>query len=200
MEKGKLIVFEGISGTGKETQAHLLGEYLQARHIENKIVYHPSVELKQILASWRRDRQIDRTVEVYLLLADRCHHVQKAILPALARGIWIISLRSWVSALVYQGETAKDQKWIMSEFARFEPTCDRLFYFDIDPVTALARTQKRHTKTGEPLGKFEIPRLLAAKRQKYQLILQNIEHVAIDASGDVDTVHKSIVNHLVDLV
>ncbi len=33
-KQGKLIVFEGISGTGKETQAKLLSEYLTKRHNE----------------------------------------------------------------------------------------------------------------------------------------------------------------------
>ena len=46
MKKGKLIVFEGVSGTGKETQAKLLQKYLAAKKIISHIVFHPTPELK----------------------------------------------------------------------------------------------------------------------------------------------------------
>jgi len=50
MRHGKLIVFEGVSGTGKETQAKLLQKYLAAHHIRSQIVFHPSPRLKEILS------------------------------------------------------------------------------------------------------------------------------------------------------
>lgn len=191
-QKGKLIVFEGISGTGKETQAKLLQSYLQARGIKSRVVYHPSPELKVLLSAWRKERNIDHITEVYLLLADRSDRVRQVIRPALAKGEWVISLRNWVSALVYQGKTAKERTWIDREFAKFEPRADVLFWFDIDPAMALARILARHKHAGEPIGKFETPALLNEKRKKYRNVLQNILHVRIDASRDITAMHKGI--------
>ena len=51
MKKGKLITLEGISGTGKETQAKLLQKFLGGRGIKAEIVYHPSPDLKKIFKS-----------------------------------------------------------------------------------------------------------------------------------------------------
>lgn len=193
MKNGKLIVLEGISGTGKETQAKLLKDYLAKHGIAARIVYHPSPELKEILSQWRKTRKIDHVSEAYFLMADRYNRVQKVIKPALADGEWVISLRNRVSALVYQAKTPKDRSWISKEFARFEPKPDLLFFFDITPEDALTRIIKRHKETGEALGKFETPAHLADKLRRYRSVMRTTPHVRIDASETVSSIHDHII-------
>lgn len=197
--KGKLIVFEGTSGTGKETQAKLLLKYLSDRGIKSQIVYHPSPELKEILSRWRKTRNIDHVSEAYFLLADRANRVEQVINPALGRGEWIISLRNWVSALVYQAKTASDRLHLSKEFASFEPKPDLLFFFDLTPAAALARVMKRHNETGEALGKFETPELLRQKTDAYHSILKRIPHITIDASQSIEKIHHDITSRLSSL-
>lgn len=189
---GKLIVFEGISGTGKETQAKLLKEYLAGKGIPSQIVYHPTPELKEILSTWRKSRSIDHITEIYLLLADRSDPVRQKINPALAKGEWIISLRNWISALVYQAKTVEERSWVTQEFSRFEPTPDTLFFFDLTPEDAMTRITKRHQETGEPLGKFETLDHLDQKRTAYQEVLKSIKHVRLDASQSIETICHNI--------
>lgn len=193
---GKLIVFEGISGTGKETQAKLLEDHLANQGIKSHIVYHPSPELKEILSQWRKTRHIDHVSEAYFLLADRSDRVRQLINPALNRGEWVISLRNSLSALVYQAVTPEERAWIIQEFSRFEPKPDFLFFFDITPEAALTRIMKRHKKTGEPLGKFETPERLAQKRVAYQTVLKSMGHIRIDASLSIEDIHTQIVASL----
>ncbi len=197
MKRGKLIVFEGISGTGKETQAKLLQEYLKNKGIPSMIVYHPSPDLKEILARWRKARGIDYMTEAYLLLADRYDHVRRIIHPALAKGQWVISLRNWVSALVYQGKSQKDRKFLYSEFSRFEPKVDTLFYFDIQSEEAYRRIHQRLQLTGEQLGKFETLSFLKQKRSAYQPVLRLIPHVTIDASKEIRDIRTHVIGHMV---
>lgn len=197
MKRGKFIVFEGISGTGKETQAKLLQEYLAKRGDKSQIVYHPSTELKETLSLWRKTRNIDHVSETYFLLADRYDRVRQVIKPALARGEWVISLRNWVSALVYQAKTSLDRTHFTEEFARFEPKPDFLLFFDITPEEAIDRITKRHKKTGEALGKFETREHLSKKRAAYRAILQSINHIRIDASNSIENIHTQIVNLVV---
>mgnify|MGYP001563230820 CR=1 FL=1 len=192
MKKGKLIVFEGISGSGKETQVKLLKEYLTRHGIKSHVVYHPSPELKTILSEWRKNRHIDTISEAYFLLADRYDRVRQIIKPALTAGEWVISLRNFVSALVYQAKTASDREYLKKEFGWFEPKPDYLFYFDLNPTVALSRINKR----GEPLGSFETMELLSEKRKIYENVLRKIPHLTIDASGSVDAIHTRLISCL----
>jgi len=184
MKRGKLIVFEGISGTGKETQAKLLQQFLKKKRIASRIVFHPSPELKLILSSWRKERKISSLTETYLLLADRSSRVEQVIKPALSRGEWIISLRNYVSAYVYQGDG--------KEFLRFEPKPDILFYFDITAEIAMKRVLSR----GERRGKFETRKLLNEKRKTYKKVLKAIPHIPIDASLSIDAIHKIVLKYI----
>lgn len=196
MTKGKLIVFEGVSGTGKETQARLLQRYLQTKHIQSLIVFHPTPQLKEILSSWRNSRHIDATTEVYLLLADRYDRVRQVITPTLAKGQWVISLRNAISAEVYQGTTTQMREWVRKEFSRFEPMPYKLFHFTITPEQALKRIMKRYKETGETIGHFENPKALEAKSRAYRNVLRDIPHISIDAAEDIPTIHKKIISSL----
>lgn len=194
--QGKLIVFEGTSGTGKETQAKLLLKYLLDRGIKSRVVYHPSPELKVILSLWRKKRNIDHVSEAYFLLADRANRVDQVINPALGKGEWVISLRNWISALVYQAKTASDRQHLTKEFASFEPKPDLLFFFNLTPEAAITRIKKRHNETGEAIGQFETPELLHQKADAYRSVLKHIPHVSIDASQSIEKIHQDIISHI----
>jgi dTMP kinase len=196
MMKGKYIVFEGISGTGKETQAKRLMKFLTHQHKIVHVVYHPTPDLKQIIMTWRKERNIDSVTEAYFLLADRSDRVRQVIGPSLQRGEWVVSLRNYVSALVYQGNTRAEQTQIMHEFLRFEPKPDILFYFDIAPTVSRDRVLERHKKTGEPIGQFESQSELTKRLHKYHQILRTIPHVTLNAERTVDQIHKEIISRI----
>jgi len=197
--KGKFIVLEGISGTGKETQAKLLAEYLRARGQPCEIVYHPTPLMKEILRLWRAEKG-DLFAETFFFIADRHNVVQKKLLPALKAGKIVISLRSYISTLVYQAKNPWQQKLIEYLYSVFDPRPDAIFYFDLKPETALARIEKRTKDTGEIKGKFEKLEALKEKLNKYQRALEKFENViTLDAKKSVDEVHKNIVHSLRNL-
>ncbi|OGG01914.1 dTMP kinase [Candidatus Gottesmanbacteria bacterium RBG_16_52_11] len=192
MAKGKFIVFEGISGTGKETQAKSLSSYLNTAGIKSQIVYHPSPQCKEVISKWRQLRGItDRSI-VYLLLADRYAAVKQIIEPALHQGIWVISLRSYISALVYQADTESERGWVARQFLQFEPISDVTVFFDISHRTARERILARHRLTGEALGAYESLELLRRMRQRYTSVFRNIPHKKIAAGSDISVVGRMI--------
>lgn len=197
--KGKLIVFEGISGTGKETQSKLLAEYLNKSGNKTEIVSHPTLELKQILSQWRKYKK-DSFSEVFFFIADRYNVIQNKIMPALNQGKIVISLRNYISSLVYQAITQYQHDLIKYLYSTFEPIPDAIFYFDLKAEIALSRIEKRIKETGESKGKFEKIKLLKDKRKKYEHILNKYKNVfRLDASKSIDELHKHIVNSLLDL-
>lgn len=198
--KGKLIVFEGISGAGKETQAKLLVKYLRGKGRQVEIIFHPTPRLKNTLKEWRKEK-IDSVSESFLFIGDRFDIVKRKLLPALRQGKFIISLRNRLSTLVYQGETDWEVKLIEFLYAAFEPQPDILFYFDLEPKIVLLRINKRSRKTGEEKGKFEKLELLKKKRKRYQNLLGNFKNVVIiDASKPIDKIQQDIVKSISDLL
>lgn len=175
MKKGKLIVFEGVSGTGKETQAKLLQKFLKKKGIASKIVFHPSPELKPIL---RKAASVSKQIE--LLAQNREAMIKKVIGPAISRGEWVISLRNYVSAMVYQG----DHKVVKN----IDVQPDYLFYFDIDPEISMGRIMSR----GETIGMYETVKLLQEKRKIYKNVLKKIPHITIDGSKSIDEIYRTI--------
>lgn len=189
---GKYIVFEGISGTGKETQAKLLKKYLEKKGKKVEIIFHPTVRLKQVLKDWRK-KSISLMTEAFLFIGDRHDMVEKKLLPALKKGKWVISLRNRVSCMVYQAKTEREERLINYLFSTFEPKPDLIFYFDLAPKEALKRIKRRIEETGEEKGAFEKIDLLTKKRKHYKKVLGKFHDVfTIDASGKVDETQKEI--------
>ena len=110
MEPGKLIVFEGVDGTGKSTQIGLLKQYLEK--LGKKVVtsFEPTrgewgMRVRAAAASGQR---LSVQEEVECLLRDRREHVERLILPALAEGQWALLDRYYPSMMAYQGATGED--------------------------------------------------------------------------------------------
>jgi dTMP kinase len=71
-----------------------------------------------------------------LFAADRLHHVQAVIAPALARGRVVVSDRYVMSSLAYQG-TLLGERWVAAINAR-APRPDLTVFVDV-PVAVAAR-------------------------------------------------------------
>jgi len=99
---GRLIVFEGIDGSGKSTQVRRLAQ----RHDFDVTFQFGATDvgsaIRSILLDPDNDRLDDRT-EALLIVADKAQHVSEIVQPALADGRTVISDRYCASTLAYQG-------------------------------------------------------------------------------------------------
>ena len=104
--KGVFISFEGGEGSGKSTQSKLLKEYLESQGHVVTLTREPGGtklgrELRDILLH-THDHVAPRA-EALLYAADRAHHVETLIRPALDRGEIVITDRYLDSSIAYQG-------------------------------------------------------------------------------------------------
>jgi len=197
--EGKLIVFEGISGTGKETQARLLKKYLKKQGNQVEIVFHPQPRLKKILKNWRKIND-NREVELFLFVADRMDAVKRIILPALQEGKYVISLRNKMSTMVFQ-QTKNYSANFINFLYSFEPEADVIFYFDMTASEAMKRINLRFQKTGEEKGYFEKLSFLKRNRKRYERVLKDFKQVVrVDAKESIENIHEDIVKSLKKLV
>jgi len=190
---GKLIVFEGISGSGKDMQINLLQKKLAAAGQEPVILHHPSPELKKLGQEWG---SVESSSLGYglLLLADWSKTVSAEILPALKAGKIVISSRSSWSLQAYQ---AHDQA--VQTFYRFaaswEPVADVVVYLKIDPEMALQRTQERTAAGQESPGVFRTSQVVQS--EAYEQTKKYYPRVVeADSALPVEEVHRQILTAL----
>lgn len=136
---GLFITFEGGDGSGKTTQAALLGEWFTERGREVVFTREPGgtdlgAELREIVLHSRG--HIAPRAEALLYAADRAHHIATLVRPALARGAVVIQDRYIDSSVAYQGagrvlDPAEVRQ--VSEWATEGLAPDLTVLLDLDP-------------------------------------------------------------------
>ncbi|MDB6080606.1 MAG: dTMP kinase [Akkermansiaceae bacterium] len=184
-----LIVLEGIDGTGKSTQAGLLGDWLASRGHEVVRSYEPTNgtwgrKLRESASTGR----LSAEDELEYFLRDRQEHVSELIGPALAAGKWVILDRYYFSTMAYQSLRGFDPEEIRARNEAFAPVPDHLLILDLDVDAALARVGAR----GDVANEFEKRDALAKIREIYlSLRDEEFAHV-IPTGGTPEEVHETI--------
>jgi dTMP kinase len=99
------IALEGVEGSGKTSVGRALAALLAARGREPLVVREPgSTELgEQIRTLLLHSGHVFPWAEAALFAAQRAQLAAEVIRPALDRGAWVVSDRSYYSSLAYQG-------------------------------------------------------------------------------------------------
>ena len=153
MNKGLLIAFEGIDGTGKSTQIRLLADYLRAKGFEVIETREPTDGPygRKIRHLYVNRQSSTPEQELELFVQDRRQHVDKVIAPALAEGKIVLTDRYYFSTAAYQGAAGMDPKAIFAANA-FAPKPDLVVLLVMDPEESVHRIEQLR---GEQLNDFE---------------------------------------------
>jgi len=196
--RGRFITIEGGEGAGKSTQLDLLVRALERAGIAAQRTREPGgsegAEAIRRLLLEGADERWDAIAETLLFYAARREHVTRLIQPALNRGIWVVCDRFADSTIAYQGygrglpmaELQALHRFALGDFAP-----DLTLILDLPVAEGLARVAKRSG------GADRFERLDTAFHERLRQGFQQIAAtdpqrcVVIDASGDVDNVHRS---------
>lgn len=146
---GAFITFEGIDGSGKSTQARRLAEALRAEGCDVVLTREPggsagAEEIRKLVLEGDPDRWSAET-EILLFTAARRDHLERTILPALAKGQVVICDRFADSTRMYQGLSRGDLRNVVDQLHSLmigrEP--DLTILIDMDPDTGLSRALGR---------------------------------------------------------
>lgn len=104
---GKFITLEGTEGVGKTTNREFIQQYLEARGVRLCVTREPggtplAEEVRELLLA-KRDEAVNEQAELLLIFAARAQHLHQVILPALARGEWVLCDRFTDATYAYQG-------------------------------------------------------------------------------------------------
>jgi dTMP kinase len=103
---GAFITLEGGDGVGKSTQSSLLRSWLEEQGREVVLTREPGgselgAEIREMVL--HRRGHIAPRAEALLYAADRAHHVETVVRPALDRGAVVLQDRYLDSSVAYQG-------------------------------------------------------------------------------------------------
>ena len=145
MKRGKLIVFEGIDGCGKSTQLELAGQALRARELEVVETREPTDGEfgRRIRAMVRSGKRVSPETELEWFFEDRREHMREVVEPALAAGRVVLSDRSYVSTVAYQGARGLDPEQILAASEAEFPRPDLVLVFEISAEEGMARIEAR---------------------------------------------------------
>jgi dTMP kinase len=142
---GLFVTLEGGDGAGKTTQAALLEEWLTGAGHTVVRTREPGgtevgVLVRDIVLHHRGE--VAPRAEALLYAADRAHHVESLVRPALARGEVVIQDRYLDSSVAYQGAgrvLGRDEVRDLSLWATGGLLPDLTVLLDLDPSAARVR-------------------------------------------------------------
>ena len=140
---GKFIVFEGLDGSGSSTQASLLADYFTHHKIKYFLTKEPTNNIVGglIRGQLTKDWQTGNECLQLLYAADRAHHQEKQIIPALKKGIHVISDRYFLSSIAFGAVESLDEDWLYKINENFlEP--DLTVMLKVSPKVCLSRIRK----------------------------------------------------------
>jgi dTMP kinase len=188
LPRGLLVVFEGIDGSGKTTQARLLAEALTAHGFEVVITKEPTN------GPWgRKIRDTAHTgrlppeEELVLFIEDRREHVRSVIAPSLAAGRIVVLDRYYLSTVAYQGARGMDPDSILALNEEFAPLPDVVFQLQVPPRVGLSRIAAR----GDIANEFEREENLTACARIFDSIPRSFIR-RIDATPSVEAVRDLV--------
>ena len=148
MQKGILIVFEGIDGSGKSTQAEILMKMLQKKGFDVVYFQEPSKGKwgRKIKKKALHPDSLAPEEELDLFQKDRKENVEKNLKPALEKKRVVILDRYYYSTIAYQGAKGIEEKRIRKMNKEFAVQPDLVFILDIDPQKGLERIENRKKK------------------------------------------------------
>ena len=141
--RGLFVTFEGIEGSGKSTLSRSVLDELIRRALPVRRTFEPG---DTALGAQLRPLLLNDTVGVrtaaLLFAADRAHHVDHVIVPALAGDELMLCDRFETSSVVYQGiwrELGAENVRTLSRFASASLLPDMVVWCKLDPAVAAAR-------------------------------------------------------------
>ena len=138
-------MFEGLDGCGKSTQLRRAAEALTARDLDIVVTREPTD------GPWgRRIREMARSndgvapeTELEWFFEDRREHMREVVEPALAAGRLVLSDRSYISTVAYQGARGLDPAKILADSEAEFTRPDRVLLFELSAKEGLARVKER---------------------------------------------------------
>lgn len=136
---GRLIIVEGIDGSGKSTQIRLVQRWLESMKFNVFFTEWNSADLvKKTTKKGKKNRSLTPTTFSLLHATDFAHRLVSNILPPLKAGMIVLADRYVFTAFARDVVRGCDREWVRKVYS-FAPKPDIAFYFRVPIETSVQR-------------------------------------------------------------
>ena len=204
---GKLIIVEGIDGSGKSTQLLLLRKWLEAQ--EHKVFFtewNSSQLVRDTTKRGKKTKSLTPTTFSLLHATDFASRLYHEILPPLKAGMLVLADRYMYTAFARDVVRGVSPLWVRKLY-NFAIRPDLAFYFKVPIDVAIprllggTRAELKYYEAGMDMGlsqditeSFRIfqSRILA----EYEKIVEEFGLITMDATKDIET-QQNVMRQLV---
>ena len=155
---GKLIIVEGIDGSGKSTQLLLLQKWLEAKGLNVVFTEWNSSELvRETTRRGKKSKTLTPTTFSLLHATDFASRLYHNILPPLKAGLIVLADRYVYTAFARDAVRGVSPEWVRKVY-NFAIRPDMAFYFNVPIEVAISRllggtrAQLKYYEAGMDLG------------------------------------------------
>ncbi|MEV1070521.1 dTMP kinase [Micromonospora parva] len=200
------IVFEGIDGSGKSTQAAMLADRLRSLNVPVHLTSEPTGgPIGTLIRQGMSGRiELDDRAIAALFVADRLDHLVNpvdGVLDMLRADVVVVSDRYYFSSYAYHA-SSMSVEWVVEANAVASSTrrADLTVFLDVTPELALdrlgrGRSTKQRYETAEHLVEVR-----AAYKSAFERYGKDETIVCLDGGQDVDTLGKLIWESVAPLI
>jgi dTMP kinase len=209
---GRLIAVEGLDGSGKSTQIHLLHQWL--RGLGCKVFFsewNSSVLVKEATKRGKKRQLLTPTTFSLIHATDFADRYERQILPMLKAGYIVLCDRFSFTALARDGVRGCDPEWLRNLYG-FSRQPDITFYFALPLEVALGRIldgrpRLKYFEAGMDLGLAsditQSFRLFQSRvMEQYDRLADEFGFVTVDATRPIheqQELVRGIVSERIDL-
>ena len=198
------IVFEGLVGSGKTTQAKKFVEYLREKYPDRDVVHtrepggtEVAEEIRRVVQHDIFDEEMHPVTEAYLYAASRAESLRKVVKPALESGDFVVSDRNFFTTIAHQGfgrELGYEKAYEICKVAVESIVPDLIVYIDLPVEKSLSRLSDQKEDKFEKLGLDFHSRV----KEGYEFIAEHPKYepslVRVSALGSIEEVFENLIS------
>jgi dTMP kinase len=207
---GRLIAVEGVDGSGKSTQLHLLEQWLRHQNLKVfKTEWNSSETVKQITSRGKKKGLLTPTTFSLLHATDFADRYERNILPLLEAGYFVLADRYVYTAYARDIVRGCHPKWVRKIYS-YAVRPDLTFYFRVPVDVAVSRIlvgrpKLKYYEAGMDLNlsndPYESYRIFQGRIvEQYESMLESEGLVAIDANRVIEKQQLEVRDRVTKLI
>jgi len=208
--KGKLVIVEGVDGSGKSTQIRLLEKWLRHQHIPVFFTeWNSSQSVREIISKGKKKARLTPTTFSLLHATDFADRYERNVFPLLRAGYVVLADRYVYTAFARDVVRGCDPRWVRNVYG-YAVKPDIAFYFRVPVDIAYERIMRGRPKlkfyeAGMDLNlskdPFESYRIFQGRIvDQYESMVESENFTVIDGTLDIESQQKIIRQKVVDML